>query len=260
MSKVKLIGASLVFAMTTMVQTVQANQIEVTFTNNATAGGTYLTPLWVGFHDGSFDSFNVGEAASVGISTIAELGNPMPLAGEFAGSGVGGVAGGAPIAPGASVSVILDLAADGSNSYLSFASMLLPSSDFFIGNDNAFSIASVLNGMGPLVFDITTAYDAGSEVNDFTTSAGNGLFPAAGLPMTTAPAGAAENGVITPITGSAFNGFLNAGSADVSSFNFDNYSSIASIEITSVPEPTTLSMLLLGFAGLGFTRRKRAVK
>ncbi len=240
-----------------MLQTAQAAQIEITFTNNAPTGGTYLTPLWVGVHDGSFDAFNVGDSASLGIETIAEVGNPMSLAAEFSGSGVDGVVSAAPVAPGGSFSLVLDLANDGSNNYLSFASMLLPSSDFFIGNDDAFSIASVLNGGGPLTFDIATAYDAGTEVNDFTTSAGNGLFTGAGLPATNAGAGVDENGVIRQISGSEFSNFLNIGSADVSGFNFDNYSSIASIEVSSVPEPTTLSMLLLGMVGLGFSRRKK---
>ena len=258
MSKVKYVAVSLV-VMTAMAQTVQAVPIEVTFTNNAPTEGTYLTPLFVGFHDGSFDIFNSGGMASTGLETIAEVGNPMPLATEFAGSGVGGVVSAAPVAPGASVSLILDLATDGSNSFLSFASMLLPSSDFFIGNDDAISIASVLNGSGPLMFNITGAYDAGTEINDFTTSAGNGLFPGAGLPMTNAPSGVDENGVITPISGTAFNSFLNLGTADVSGFNFDNFNSIASIKVSSVPEPTTLSLLLLGLAGLGVTRGKRAI-
>lgn len=41
-------------------QAALALQVEVTVTSNAPTGGVYLTPLWVGFHDGSFDSYNGG--------------------------------------------------------------------------------------------------------------------------------------------------------------------------------------------------------
>ena len=35
--------------------TSQALQVKVTIENLAPVNGVYLTPLWVGFHDGSFD-------------------------------------------------------------------------------------------------------------------------------------------------------------------------------------------------------------
>ena len=45
-----------------------AVSVRVTVTNNAAAGGIYLTPMWIGFHDGGFDLFDIGGAASAGCS------------------------------------------------------------------------------------------------------------------------------------------------------------------------------------------------
>ena len=261
MAKTKLIAGLCVWTLAAMSPTAQAVPVEITFTNNAPSAGTYLTPLFVGFHDGSYDAFNQGETASTGLATLAEVGNPGILGDEFSAATVGGVrgvVGGGPVAPGASFSIILDLATDGSNSFFNFASMILPSSDFFIGNDDGFSIASVLGGSGPLTFDIVSAYDAGSEVNDFTTSAGNGLFSGIGLPASNAGEGVDENGVVTMVSSDAFGNFLNSGGVDLSGLGFDNYPSLATITITAVPEPAGLTTLLLGFAGIGFVKRRKA--
>ena len=44
--------------LTLIVAPAVGGEIQVTVTNNAPAGGAYLTPVWLGFHDGSFDSYN----------------------------------------------------------------------------------------------------------------------------------------------------------------------------------------------------------
>jgi hypothetical protein len=241
------------------VSVAHAAQVKVSVTNNAPSGGTYLTPAWVGFHDGTFDTFTAGSPASAGLEAIAEDGNAGPLSGLFAGAGIDGVVGGAPIAPGASTSAMFDLNADGSHNYLSFASMVLASSDFFIGNDNplAASIAGVLGGSFKSVsFTVAKVYDAGTEINDFATSAGNGLF---GIPggQTGPNQGATQNGVVALASGGDFAAFLNAGGVNVGPLNFDNYVSLATIEVSAVPIPAALPLMLSSILGLGVVMRRR---
>ncbi len=249
------VAASLVLASSV----VSAAQIQVKITNNAGQTGTYLTPAWVAFHDGSFDTFTAGDAASAGLEALAEDGNTAVLSSSFSGSGVDGTIGGL-IAPGSTTTGEFTVSDNGSNNYFSFASMVLPSSDFFIGNDNpfAFNISSLLDGsISSLSFDISTFFDAGTEVNDFASSAGNGLFGIAGG-QSGANQGVDQNGVVSEANSLAFASFLNAEGVDTERFNFAN-SSIATIELTNVsavPVPAAAFLFapaLLGFMGL---RRK----
>ncbi len=241
--------------------------IQITITNNAPIGSVYLTPVWLGVHDGSFDSYDNGVAASAGIEAIAEDGNVAPLSNQFDAAGrVQGVAGGAPIAPGQTVTLTLDVANDGSNNYLSYASMILPSNDYFVANGNplAHSIESVLNGSATeLSFTIGapgSILDAGTEINDFLTSAGNGLF---GFPggQGGPNQGADENGVITNVLGNdPFSDFLNLPPGfNASLFNFNDdfwVSGIATITVTAVPVPAALPLFAGALGLLGFMRRR----
>ncbi len=252
------IGTALILASTIT----SAAEVQVTVTNNATADGTYLTPVWAGFHDGTFNTFDVGGTASAGLEAIAEDGNVTPLSNSFSGSGVDGVVGGL-IAPTQSASNTFTVSNDGSNNYFSYASMLLPSSDFFIANSNplAFSIASLLDGtISRLSFDVFAVYDAGTVINDFATSAGNPLFGIA--PGQSDPnQGADENGVITTVDGLAFASFLNVAGIETDRFNFDNFSSIATIELTNVSAvPVPAAAFLFGPALLGFLGLRRKAK
>lgn len=246
------------FGLATLTATAHAAQVEVTITNNAPTGGTWLTPLWVGFHDGSFDAFDAGSPASAAIEAIAEDGNAMPLGASF--GGVGGLVGGAPIAPGTSASAQFTVGEDGSASFLSFAAMVLPSSDFFIGNDDPLAVAlgGLLDGtLGRVSVDVVRVWDAGTEVNDFATSAANGLF---GIPggQNGPNQGADENGVITAAFGSDYLAYLNLGGVDVSALDFSSYESLATITVTAQPVPLPASLPLIGgaLAGLGFMRRR----
>ena len=58
--------------------------LNVSVTNNAPVGGVYLTPAWVGFHNGSFDSYDGGTPSSAGLQQLAEDGNTSGLSAEFA--------------------------------------------------------------------------------------------------------------------------------------------------------------------------------
>jgi len=152
--------------------------VRVSIKNQAPEGGVYLTPFWLGFHDGSFDSFNDGETASTGIERMAEDGDFAALADEFAASAAGigqvvlnpeGFAGAPLFDPGFSSTEVVYLDAS-QHRYLSYAAMLLPSNDAFVGNDNptAYRIFDEEGHFaGPLSINISgqQVWDAGTEAN-----------------------------------------------------------------------------------------------
>ena len=49
-------------------------KLRVTVENLAPKQGIGLAPFWIAFHDGSFDVFNEGEAASSALEFLAEDG------------------------------------------------------------------------------------------------------------------------------------------------------------------------------------------
>ena len=56
--------------------------IRISITNEG-ASSFSLTPLWFGFHDGGFDVFDVGAAASASLESLAEDGMTAGLEGDF---------------------------------------------------------------------------------------------------------------------------------------------------------------------------------
>ena len=147
-------------------------EIRITVKNTSDDGGTFLTPLYLGFHDGSFDLFDAGAAASAGLESLAEDGSATALAQERQAAdedsqGLVVAGAGGPIATGETASGILDVDAS-SNGYVSFASMVIPSNDAFIGTDEAarlFSGRGRFLGEQTFVFGGEDVYDAGTEVN-----------------------------------------------------------------------------------------------
>jgi hypothetical protein len=251
-----------------------AVQVRVTFENLSPAGGTLLTPVWVGFHDGTFDLYDRDAAISPELERLAEDGNTAPLSAAFAASTSGGVDGtmvsGAfpPFAPGtaASMDFILN-PGTGANRYLSFASMVIPSNDAFIANGNPMAIP-LFDGNGKfmgadLMILGSMILDAGSEVNDELPV--NTAFLGQAAPNTGTPEGgtvqthpgfapAGQGGILD----GSFAGF-SFGSAD---FKADGYQ-VARIRVTAVPEGTTVltESLLAGSVlafGLRFRRSRKA--
>lgn len=255
--------------------------IQVEFTNNAPAGGTLQTPVWVGFHDGSFDTFTTGQAATAGLEALAEDGNTAVLSGEFNASTAGGVdgqVGMAPIGPGGSANNTFTVSNDGSNQYFSYASMLLTSSDYFIGNGNplAIDLSNLLDGLvSSLSFDVFRVYDAGTEVNNFHDAPAATLF-GADAQQGMANQGVDENGTVSlvgtagstiPASFDAFNAFIlfaNAGDLsdqELLNLNFTGYESIGSFTLTNVSEvPVPAAAFLFGPALLGFLGLRRKAK
>lgn len=260
----------------------QAAQVKVTITNNAPAGGVALTPVWVGFHNGSFDTFNSGEAAGSEVESLAEDGNSSGIAAVFGANGtiaasgtaasgtrVQGSIGAAPITAGSSVSAIFNVSGNLDNQYFSYASMVLASSDYFVANGDPFEIdlGDLFANGDTISFNIGTTgnvNDAGTEINDFTTSAGNGLFP--GLPpmQGAANTGADENGVVHDVINPYAN-FLNVPNGyDLSNLDFSSYNlyphGIATITISSVsavPVPAAVWLMGSGLLGLVAVSRRR---
>lgn len=191
----------------------------VTIENIAPSDGVALTPVWVGFHTGSFDSYNGGLRSLPALERLAEDGNNAVISAQFNDfDPVNGgytfidnsgnrprsrlvrtgdlndvnrqdaTLGGAPLLPGDSASQQFVLLTDGSNDFFSYASMVLPTNDFFVANGNptAHDISSILAAGGQITFLIGTpnggVNDAGTEREDFDTSAGNPLFPGRNLP------------------------------------------------------------------------------
>lgn len=152
--------------------------VTVIIQNPAPENGTWLTPTWVGFHDGTFDTHNLGQAASTQLEPLAEDGNTGPMSDLFDGSGAGTTQAtiasdtGIPqIGPGetATMKFILD-STDPKSAYFSIATMVIPSNDAFIGNDDPQShriFDSSGNFLGAyFVIAGSEVKDAGTEVND----------------------------------------------------------------------------------------------
>jgi hypothetical protein len=231
----------------------QALAIRVTIENLAPANGTFQTPFWVGFHNGSFDLYDPGVPASVDIERIAEDGNTAPVMASF-GAALPGAAQatipgpGGPFAPGASSS--MDFTLDPLNPlsrYFSYASMVIPSNDAFVANGNPlafqiFDAAGMFLGADFIVLG-SQILDAGTEANDEVPA--NTAFFGQMTPNT----GVDENGVIH-----SHPGLLPAGSGGIlddpmfanADFTAQGYQAVR-IRITAVPD-TASTLGLLGLS------------
>ena len=154
--------------------------VVLTLTNLAPDGGLadsglFLTPIFNAFHDGTFDLFDVDSAASAGLESLAEDGVNTTLTTEFQADQPAGVvqslANGGPIAPGVTLSSVFVLDPT-DNRYYTYASMVIPSNDAFIGNGDplAFELFDEDGNLLPVNFAVpgSLVWDAGTEVNNET--------------------------------------------------------------------------------------------
>jgi len=172
----------LVLAAVTLPIQAETREVVVTIENLAPHGGVYFTPVWLGFHDGSYDLFDPGGLTGESLERLAEDGDATALRAEFT-AAVGDAGGmddvvtapegfaGAPVYdPGdaASAQYTVDSAM---NRYVSFVSMIIPSNDAFIGNHNPhaielFDIAGDFKGKKIITILGSMVWDAGTELNN----------------------------------------------------------------------------------------------
>ena len=236
-------------------------QLKITVENLAPQNGISFAPLRVGFHSGVFDAFNIGEVAGPAIISVAEGGSGAAWFPAFAAADPAAVTGtivptpAGPLLPSESAQQTFTIDTD-VNPFFTFAAMVVPSNDFFIGNDSPTRFR-LFDGAGQLVVsDILQrardVWDAGSEVFDPAAAAfvgNNGLradqnsvvaFNFAEL--------AAFNGLLTG-AGYNFNSQLSADS--------EIYRISFAVAPSPVPVPAALPMLLGGIGALGALSRLR---
>ncbi len=230
-------------------------QVQVSFENLQPSDGFYLTPVFAGFHDGSFDIFDAGSAASSSLEAIAEDGIVGGLQADFTANGVGqqsvfanaaGFAGAPVLDPSEVATQVFGLDTD--SRFLNFATMLIPTNDSFFGNDNAIEILDALgNFTGNQTIELSFAdiWDAGTEVNDTL-----------GIPFSP-PVGAStdEGGVVTQ--GQNLANLAGIATAAGTNINFAAAANSPALRltITAVPEPSSLA--LFAACGLAVVARRR---
>lgn len=237
-----------------------AAQVNLTITaeNLAPANSISFAPLHFGVNNGSFDAFNIGQVATAPIISVAEGGGGMAWQAAFGiadPTATRGTIGGL-LQPGQarSITVMVDTVL---NPFFTFASMAVPSNDFFIGNDSPTRFR-LFNNAGAL--QITSIgqranqiWDAGSEVFDPAAAAfvgNNDLRIGQGSVVAFNFAEHAAFNGLTTGAGYTFNSALTADS-DVYRISFS---------AAAVPEPETYALMAAGLLMVGSIVRRRRAK
>ena len=241
-----------------MMTAASAASLQISITNNQAADGVYLTPLASIVHDGNFDSFDRNSNASQSLELLAEEGDPSAILAdaEAAGAAAGAIVapggfGGAPVIdPGETASIKLKVTDPTTNRYFSFLSMVIPSNDVFIGNDDSmayevFDIAGAFTGLGAIQIYSNDAWDAGTEEN-------NG----SGAPFNTAGGTATDTDEPIQRLGNLF--FLNGQNTPAGTrIDLSGRTLLATIKVSEVPLPAGFPLLLAGLGAFGWMKRRK---
>ncbi len=245
---------------------VQAKTVDLTVTieNLAPANTVSFAPLRFGFGNGTFDAFNIGEEAGEAIISVAEGGSGSAWLPAFADADPGAVIASSmgPLLPGATQEVGTFRLDTVTNRFFTFANMVVPSNDLFLGNDNPMAFNLFDDDGNLVIFDITQTasqiWNNGSEVAD----PANAAFIEGGVNANRTP----ENGVVEFAFDelNVFEGLTTAAGYVFTTTGLDGATQIYRISFSSVdvPEIGAIAPFATGLAMLGFgafaRRRRRA--
>lgn len=237
-------------------------QLQVRVENLAPQDSVSFAPLRLGFNSGTFDSFNIGQVAGAPIVSVAEGGSGSAWFPAFAAADATATLGTVlPAQPGAllpgatgTATFTVDTAV---NPFFTFAAMVVPSNDFFIGNDSPtqyrlFDSSGNL-AIGSITEHASNIWDAGSELFDPAAAAfvGNNDLRT--------PQNSVVNFNFAELAG--FNGLTtDAGYVFNSGLTGDTEVYRLSFHASPVPEPESYAMMLAGLFATGWAvRRQRTV-
>ena len=151
--KISLVFTTLGLCLVSAVASAQVQQVTVSIENIAPIDTVSFAPLRLGFHSNVFDAFDIGATAGPAIISVAEGGSGDVWLADFAAADttavVGSVVNGGPSIPALNAGVgnsfnstaTATFAVDPSvNPYFTFATMVVPSNDLFLGNDSAITL------------------------------------------------------------------------------------------------------------------------
>lgn len=227
--------------------------LQIKVENLAAANGIAFAPLHFGVHAGVFDAFDAGMAANAATVSVAEGGAGGAWQAAFAAAepqATRGTVGGLLLS--GQMNTLMVNVDPLLNPFFTFASMVVPSNDFFIGNDSPMRYR-IFDAAGNLVIhhidqQASDIWDAGSELFDPAAAAfvgDNGLRTA-------------QNGVVAfefaELAG--FDGLL-TGAGYIFQSGLQRDTPVYRIHLNVVPEPASAMLLLPGLLAAGWMRRRR---